>query len=119
MTQPLPQSDLRFCNENELEALRRSFFDRGGQDLGVEDETGFVLEIDLEFPRDDPVAMARFAHFPPLWEPRVVGANELSPHTKALESKFRLTPNRSVRLINDLHDKIHYQIHYLNLKKVS
>lgn len=118
MSQPLPHSDLRFCDEAELEALRRSFRENGGNDFSMDDETGFVLEVDLDYPHDDPIAMARFQQFPPLCEPRVVGANELSPHTLALEKQYQLAPNRAKSLINDLHDKRDFKIHIMNLKKV-
>ena len=58
-----------------------------------------------------------FAEFPPLAERRIVQPSEYGTFTKQLVKDHNLRPNRSEKLITDLHEKRHFLIHFTTLKQ--
>ena len=71
--------------------------------------------MDLQYPDEK---KAFFQEFPPLCERRLVNTEEYGPHTLETMQKLKYKPPKQEKLISDLQDKNHYQIHYRNLKQV-
>jgi len=71
--------------------------------------TGYILEVDLEYPRD----LHELHNDYPLAPERVTVTEEmLSPYSKSFPGKHILTE----KLVPNLNDKIKYVTHYVNLK---
>ena len=63
LSQYLPYDNIRFCNHEELTYLRGKFHEHAGQNLGLQDDVGYCLEVTLQFPEDK---KDYFAEYPPL-----------------------------------------------------
>lgn len=61
MSQYLPYNNLRFCNDRELQELRREFGVYKGQHLQETANVGFALEVTLRYPEDK---MDSFCQYP-------------------------------------------------------
>ena len=106
MSQAMPYGGFEKLTEPELQKLNV---------LSIPDDSpyGYILEVDLTYPKhlhdshsDFPVAPVR----------RCVSFDELSPYSKSLYHKLGLKGQPTKKLIADLHDKIHYIVHYRNPK---
>ena len=114
MSQPLPHSEIRFCDEKEFAEIETEFMQYRGTRLSPEtDPIGYVLECDLSYP---PELADYFSQFPPLAEKRVVKKEEYSPHTLALAEKYGVHSTQTPKLLCDLHPKKKYILHYRNLQ---
>ena len=113
MTKPLPFEDIQFCQPEERNSIAREFLEHGGAHLSENDEYGYTLETDLEIP---PEYANKFSEFPPIAEKRVIHPDEYSPFMRELIKDQRLGSPKDARLINDLHPKKNYIIHYIFLK---
>ena len=107
MSQPLPTGRFKFLSEEEI--LQ---FDLNS--IGVDDETGYILDVDLRYP---PELHESHSDLPLAPESLLVTPEMLSPHCKELLEKIGQKPTAITRkLIPNLKDKFNYVIHYRNLQ---
>ena len=102
MPQSLPTHGFRFPQQEEISALKL-------QDLSDDDEDGYKLEVDLQYPT---ILHNQHDDYPLAPESLVIDRNMYSPTQQSVfpESapQKKLTPN--------LRDKVKYAVHYPNLK---
>ena len=109
MEQPLPHSGFRWMERKEIDALDLST-------VGVEDEIGYILDVDLGYPRN---LHDLHSDYPLAPERRKVNEHELSPYSKRLNylKKFQMSATGTVeKLITSLKDKENYIVHYRTLQ---
>ncbi|XP_042149468.1 uncharacterized protein LOC121837740 [Ixodes scapularis] len=101
MRQHLPCADFRWLDRAEIDALHLQ-------------PEGYILDVDLDYPRE---LHDSHADFPLAPEERGVPFEWLSPCQKALVEKFHLPQRESKRkLLLTFYPKRNYIIHYRNLK---
>ncbi|KAM7281372.1 uncharacterized protein ISCGN_005937, partial [Ixodes scapularis] len=107
MRQALPCADFRWLDREEIDALHF-------QQVTDDAPEGYILEVDLDYPRE---LHDSHADFPLAPEKRGVPLEWLSPYQKALVEKFHLPQRESERkLLLTFYPKRNYIIHYRNLK---
>ena len=107
MSEKLPISDFWWLNENEV----------GDLDIDTipsESETGYVLEVDIEYPKE---LHDSHSDYPLAPESVYIDASMLSPYTKTLGEKLNAGNSQVNKLTPNLHDKTKYVIHYRNLQQ--
>ena len=106
MMQPLPESNFRFLSENEV-----SVFDVNVP--RVEDEKGYILEVDLEYP-----AELHNLHNDYLSAPKrlVVTKEMISEYGKHLSEKLGVTFSKIEKLVPTFYDKKEYVLHIRNVQ---
>jgi hypothetical protein len=104
MSQPLPVGEFRWLSRQEINALRI-------RDIADEDETGYILEVDLGYPDH-----LHDLHncYPLAVEKMVITEDLLSPTSKKLLEGRRFV--KSEKLVPNLSPKVKYVVHYRNLK---
>ena len=108
----LPVRNFQWVVPDELEKFTPEYINN----FGELDRTGYFIEVDLHFAKED---HDRFNAFPPAPHRRVVDESEMSDYQKELRSKLNMT-NASLKtpkLIADLTDRKFYVLHYMELKK--
>ena len=107
MSQKLPEKEFDWLTEQQLQDFDVTQFPDDA-------ETGYILEVDLEYPaeihdlhNDLPVAP----------EQRKVGEDELSAYSTELKTKLNLKGRPQPKLVPNLYNKTKYVIHYVNLKQ--
>ncbi|XP_071152225.1 uncharacterized protein [Mytilus edulis] len=106
MSQALPVEGFRWLNDSEIENLNIS-------DVVDNSKHGFILEVDLEYPRelhDD------HNEYPLAPEKLKVTNDMLSPYAEKLLDDLNLKGTSTEKLIPNLHPKQKYVVHYRNLK---
>ncbi|CAG2215764.1 unnamed protein product [Mytilus edulis] len=106
MSQALPVEGFRWINDSEIENLNIC-------DIADDSENGYILEVDLEYPRelhDD------HNEYPLAPEKLKVTNDMLSPYAKKLLDDLSLKGTSTEKLIPNLHPKQKYVVHYRNLK---
>ncbi|CAG2208280.1 unnamed protein product [Mytilus edulis] len=106
MSQALPVEGFRWLNDSEIENLNIS-------DVVDDSKHGFILEVDLEYPRelhDD------HNEYPLAPEKLKVTNDMLSPYAEKLLDDLNLKGTSTEKLIPNLHPKQKYVVHYRNLK---
>ena len=106
MSESLPVGGFKFLTSEEI-----SYFDIFS--VGAEDEIGYILDVDLEYPEelhdlhnDYPLAPESFA----------ISAKLHSPYAKDLLQKLGRKPCReTMKLVPNLFAKRNYVVHYRNL----
>ncbi|CAN7979293.1 unnamed protein product [Ixodes persulcatus] len=107
MRQSLPCADFRWLDREEIDALHF-------QQVPDDAPEGYILEVDLDYPRE---LHDSHADFPLAPEKRGFPLEWLSPYQKALVEKFHLPQRESERkLLLTFNPKRNYIIHYRNLK---
>ena len=106
MSMPLPISDFRWLSRDEIDALEIST-------LPTDSEIGYILEVDLEYPRhlhdlhsDYPLAPERLH----------VTEEMLSPYSRHLHDQLDIGRSTS-KLVPNLQQKTGYVIHHRNLQQ--
>jgi len=107
MSEPLPTGGFIFLDDNELEVF-------GVTTKSYEDEMGYILEVDLEYP-----SHLHDAHndYPLAPEKIVVTLDMVYKHMKDLSEKLDITlNNKPAKLIPNFYNKTNYVVHGRNLK---
>jgi hypothetical protein len=106
MIQPLPEKHFDFLPEETL-------VDFDFMSVPDDADTGFILEVDLEYPSHLHDSHNDY----PLCPQNIIIENEdLSPYTKTLAEKLNVSAASSKKLVCNLKNKTKYSIHYRNLK---
>lgn len=105
MPMPLPEIDFAWCTQDQVETLNVMH-------VPDDSETGYILEVDLEYPDD---LHDNHSDYPLAPENKIITEKMLYPHTLMLKEKLALKGNFS-KLVPDLNAKTNYVLHYRNLK---
>ena len=105
MSMPLPEKDFAWCTQEQID-------DFNVMDVSDDSETGYILEVDLEYPSSLHDAHSDYPLAP---ENKTVSDEMLSAHSKVLKEKLGIKGNAS-KLIPNLSNKKKYVLHYRNLK---
>ena len=106
MMQPPPERNFQFLSENEV-----SDFDVNVPQ--VEDEKGFILEVDLHYPSE----LHELHNDYPLAPERLVVTKEMiSEYGKHLSEKLGLKFSKIEKLVPNFYDKKEYVLHIRNLQ---
>ncbi|CAN7978838.1 unnamed protein product, partial [Ixodes persulcatus] len=107
MRQSLPCAGFRWLDREEIDALHF-------QQVPDDAPEGYILEVDLDYPRE---LHDSHADFPLAPEKRAVPLEWFSPYQKALVEKFHLPQRESEqKLLLTFYPKLNYIVHYRNLK---
>ena len=106
MVQRLPKCDFRWASQDEIDRFQV-------EDTSDDSDTGFILEVDLEYPHqihddhnDYPLAPERLT----------VTHEMLSPYSKNILEKNSIGLGKTPKLVPNLNNKSHYVLHFKNLK---
>ncbi len=102
MSQYLPYSNLEYSNDTKLEDILKT---------SDESDTGCILEVDLEYPKE---LHEKLKEFPPCPEILIPETNNFSEYQKELIKNSNYKPTK--KLIPHLLKHEKYCIHYRNLK---
>ncbi len=103
MSKPLPYSELKFENAIDLKTILET---------SDENETGYFIEADLEFP---PELHEKFKMYPPCPEPLIPQVEWFSEYQREVMETTRSKPDCE-KLIPHLFKHENYVLHYSNLK---
>ena len=106
MMQPLPERNFWFLSENEV-----SVFDANVP--RVEDEKGYILEVDLEYPAE---LHGLHNDYPSAPERLVVNKEMISEYGKHLSKKLGVKFSKIEKLVPNFYDKKEYVLHIRNLQ---
>ena len=113
MTKPLPENEFSELSEDEA---RKLFLEQPWSEWpGEDDEYGYILDVDLEYP---PEVAARTAQYPLAPEHRKVDEWELSDEQK-VEWKMAygsMAYKNDTKLVATCHPKRNYVVHYRALQ---
>ena len=105
MSQPLPVGNFRWIRKVPTEKQIMSW--------QVKRKTGFILEVDLEYPQE---LHDKHNSYPLAPETTQVPEDWYSPHQKELAIELGLSKDKTEKLLLALKDKEKYVIHYRNLQ---
>ena len=108
MSQPLPTDGFRCLEKYEVDELYQKIME-----LGVNDEKGYILEVDLEMSKDK---HDYFKHQPPAPEHVEVTEDMLSNFNTQCMEKLNLNHTKCTKLIPNLNNKEKYVVHYRALQ---
>ena len=105
MSQPLPTTNFKWVKEPE----KIDFMN-----VAADASTGYILEVDLEYPAD-----IHDAHndYPMAPEPITIPVAELSKHSQKLRKDLNIQSKPTTKLIPNLKNKRKYVLHYRNLQQ--
>ncbi|KAK3105879.1 hypothetical protein FSP39_007710 [Pinctada imbricata] len=106
MSQPLPTHDFDWLNEEEIATLDAT-------SLPPTEDTGYILEVDLEYPKHLHDLHNDYPLAPKALEIR---REMLSPYQTELLKDLGMKATKCSKLIPNLHDKQNYVLHYRNLQ---
>ncbi|KAK6998843.1 hypothetical protein BgiMline_008450 [Biomphalaria glabrata] len=106
MSQPLPLKDFKWLTEEDISSLDIN-------NISDDAETGYILEVDLEYPEE---LHDQHNDFPLAPEKINLTKEMLSPYCKTLLDKFHLKEPGGDKLIPNLMNKEKYVVHYRTLK---
>ena len=107
MSQPLPVDNFEWMSEREI----------ASQDVTTvtdEADTGYILEVDLEYP---PELHDLHSDYPVAPEKMKITHEMLAPYQQNLKEKLGYKPTKAEKLVPNLWNKQKYVIHYRNLKQ--
>ena len=109
MSEPLPLKEFKWLNEDKYKNI-------DWLNIPDESETGYILEIDFEYPQS-----LHYLHsdYPLAPVKRKIDKEELSDYQKSLLNQMNSNGLKYIptkKLILDLYDKKNYVLHYKNLK---
>ena len=107
MSQKLPEKEFEWMTEQSLQNFDVT-------QISDTAETGYILEVDLEYPAE---IHDLHSDLPVAPEQRKVPDDELSPYSAELKDRLQLTGKPHSKLIPNLYNKTRYVIHYINLKQ--
>ena len=106
MSQPLPTGNFKFLSEREIET-----FNVERPKLG--DPTGYILEVDLDYPREKHTLHNDYPLAP---EKMIVTEDMLSPYAIELGQKLNSKVSKVAKLVPNLNPKQRYVLHIRNLQ---
>ena len=107
MSQPLPVDNFEWMSEREI----------ASQDVTTvtdEADTGYILEVDLEYP---PELHDLHSDYPVAPEKMKITHEMLAPYQQNLKEELGYKPTKAEKLVPNLWNKQKYVIHYRNLKQ--
>ena len=107
MIQPLPIGDFKWMTEAEITNL-------DVMEVNDEAETGYFLEVDLEYPTE---LHKLHNDYPLAPEKMLITPEMLSPYQCQLKEELGYKPAKVEKLVPNLWNKKKYVIHYRNLKQ--
>ena len=107
MIQFLPTGEFKWVSEQELASFNV-------MEVDDEAETGYILEVDLEYPQE---LHDLHNDYPLAPEKMQISPEMLSPYQQALKEDLGYKPAKVEKLVPNLWDKQRYVIHYRNLKQ--
>ena len=105
MSEKLPISDFWWLNENEIGDLNVDT-------VPSESETGYILEVDMEYPKE-----LHDSHIDYSLAPENVCIDATMSYTKRLGEKVNASDSKVNKLTPNLHHKTNYVSHYRNLQQ--
>ena len=105
MSQPLPVDNFRWMRKMPTEKQIMSW--------QVKRKTGFILEVDLEYPQE---LHDKHNSYPLAPETTQLPEDWYSPYQKELARELGLSKDKTEKLLLTLKDKENYVIHYRNLQ---
>jgi hypothetical protein len=106
MVQALPYKDIKFANNTKLETILNTADDA---------ETGYMVEVDLSFPKS---IHKRLKQMPPCPEALVPREEWFSEYQKRVR-KDTNSNTKCAKLVPHFHEHLRYCIHYRNLKYIK
>lgn len=107
MSQPLPIGDFKWMPEREIASFDVST-------VTDDADTGFILEVDLEYPPELHDLHSDYLLAPEKIE---ISPEMLAPYQLNLKDELEYTPAKVAKLVPNLWNKRKYVIHYRNLKQ--
>lgn len=107
MTQALPVGDFKWVPERKLSSL-------DVMAIADDADTGYILEVDLEYPA---ALHDHHSDYPLVPEKIEIMHEMLSPYQQQLKTELGFHPAKVEKLVPNLWDKVKYPIHYRNLKQ--
>jgi hypothetical protein len=109
MSYKLPYGNFRWCTDEEIEDLEKGLFN-----IPDNSDTGFTLQVDLEYPQELHDYHNDFPFYP---EHKTIEENILSDYQKRLMNKKLGSISKTPKLIASLNDKKKIIIDYRTLKQ--
>ena len=110
MTETLPTHGFQFLSDKEIHKFTLAKLNS----IGVDDDTDYILEVDLLYPKhlhDD------HSDYPLAPESLEITEDMLSPYAKELRAELGRKPMKNnVKLVPNLYNKTNYVTHYRNLQ---
>ena len=107
MSQKLPFGGHRWLKRKEIDDLKIP-------DLADDEETGYIFEVDLDYPQE---LHEQHSDFPLAPERMTITVQQWSPYTRKLAESLNIPlKNRGERLVATLYNKRNYVVHYRCLK---
>lgn len=107
MSQPLPIGDFKWMPEREIASFDVTT-------VTDDADTGYILEVDLEYP---PELHDLHSDYPLAPEKIEISPEMLAPYQLNLKDELEYTPAKVAKLVPNLWNKRKYVIHYRNLKQ--
>ena len=107
MSQPLPIGDFKWMPEREIASLDVTT-------VIYDADTGYILEVDLEYP---PELYDLHSDYPLAPEKIEISPEMLAPYQLNLKDELEYKPSKVAKLVPNLWNKRKYVIHYRNLKQ--
>ena len=109
---PLPHHGYAWCSEKDIEILTREILN-----INIDNDVGFILEVDLEYPEE---LHELHASLPFLPQQELFTFDDLSPFSQKsmeiLQGKNRAKNYKATKLVTNLKNKKSYVIHYRMLQ---
>ena len=110
-TQPLPYDSFEWVDEDDFSKVVNEVVSSTQKDTPADDETGYILEVDLNYPID---VHDKHSQFPFAPESVRITPSKLSPYSL---SKLTVSNYKAQKLIGSFEDKKNYVIHYRALRQ--
>ena len=109
---PMPEGDYGWCSENDLKILFKDILS-----IPVDNEIGFILEVDLEYPTD---LHESHSSMPLMPEKDTFQYQDLSPFSqeslRVLQGNKAAIEYKAEKLVTNVKNKTNYVLHYRNLQ---
>ena len=109
MKQKLPIGQYKWV-ENLEQFTKQDYWNK----FDINDDVGYMLEVDLEYPKE---LHDLHNDFPLAVESKVITYDDLSPYTKVIKNDKH--NSKTEKLVPTLSNKYHYVLHSRNLKIIS
>ena len=102
MSKPLPTDGFRWLEQHDINQLCEKIMELGMMMKMMNDETGYILQVDLEMPKDK---HDYFNHYPPAPEHVEVTEDMLSNFNIQCMERLNLNHTKCTKLIPNFHQQ--------------